>query len=74
MNLIMTSRRFRFEKTGVAEIDAILEAIAIASRAAADTDDWNDDVEDFHPTSLGRNPVEWIQLAANEAAQKVIGK
>jgi hypothetical protein len=57
-----------FESTGDSYIDKILGAVACAGKAAHHTDGWNDDTRPYDDHT-GRDPNEWIQNAANEAAE-----
>jgi hypothetical protein len=56
-----------FEPTGNFAIDKILGAVACAGKAYHHTDSWNDETSPYDDHN-GRNPNEWIQSAANEAA------
>jgi len=56
-----------FEPTGSHAIDKILGAVACAGKAYHHTDSWNDETRPYDDHT-GRNPNEWIQNAANEAA------
>lgn len=67
--LRMSAYYYGFLKTGVREIDLILSAIACAGKAYHNTDQWDENTHPYHPDFKGNNPVEWIQNAANEAAQ-----
>ncbi len=57
-----------FEKTGVPEIDKILGAVACAGKSCHHTDCWHDETppRDDH---TGNCPNDWIQNAADEAAE-----
>jgi hypothetical protein len=72
--LRMRAYYYSFDETGVPEIDKILSAVACAGKFAHHTDSWGDEGE--WPPHTGANPVEWIQNAANEAAEKwrAVGK
>lgn len=75
MNKFIDAYYYGFEKTGVAEIDNILYAVARAGKSFHHTEDWQD--EATAPEGLrGNTPEEWIQNAANDAAQaiKYVGK
>lgn len=61
---------FSFDKTGVAEIDKILSAIACAGKAFHATEDWNEDCSPAEHLE-GNTPIEWIQNAANKAAETI---
>ena len=54
---------YGFDPTGVEEIDRILSAVAWAGKAQHHTQNW---VEEAYSNGT---PVEWIQKAANDAAQ-----
>ena len=56
-----------FEPTGNFAIDKILGAVACAGKAYHHTDSWNDETNPYDDHA-GRDPNEWIQNAANEAA------
>lgn len=56
-----------FEPTGNFAIDKILGAVACAGKASHHTDGWNEESRPYDDHS-GRDPNEWIQNAANEAA------
>ena len=64
--LNMEAYYYGFNKTGVPEIDKILSAIACAGKAFHHTSDWMD--ESSYPPHIGDTPIDWIQNAANEAA------
>jgi hypothetical protein len=61
----MDAYYYRFEKTGVIEIDRILSAVAMAGKEQHSTERWTENAwgED-------NSPVNWIQDAANAAAEK----
>tara|TARA_R110000782_G_scaffold254550_1_gene342933 strand:+ start:326 stop:550 length:225 start_codon:yes stop_codon:yes gene_type:complete len=68
----MTERRLEgyyigFEATGNAHIDKILGAVACAGKAYHNTDCWDEETSPYDDHT-GRDPNEWIQNAANEAA------
>lgn len=63
----MDAYYYSFERTGVAAIDKVLSAVACAGKSFHHTDSWNDEAS--APGYLrGMTPVDWIQNAANEAA------
>jgi hypothetical protein len=64
---------YGFYETGVEPIDKILKAVAAAGKAYHHTMYWQDNTF-FGPEGLGDNPEEWIQNAANMAAEYVRGK
>lgn len=69
----MNAHHYRFEPTGVKEVDEILSMIAWAGTAARNTSHWNDVCEYYGPSKdvkNGKTPVDWIQNAANRAAMK----
>lgn len=67
-DLRMNAYYYSFASTGVEAIDKILSAVACAGKAFHHTEDWNEPSEwDPHK---GNCPVEWIQTAANDAAEK----
>lgn len=59
-----------FEPTGNHHIDKILGAVACAGKAYHHTDSWNDETRPYDDHT-GRDPNEWIQNAANEAAKAI---
>jgi alpha-mannosidase len=61
----MDAYYYSFERTGVLEIDLILSAVAWAGKAQHSTEEWTEN-------AYGGNtsPVEWIQIAANDAAKQ----
>ncbi len=65
--LRMNAYYYSFDPTGVPEIDMILSAVACAGKAYHHTDCWRDECE-WEPHE-GKSPVEWIQNAANKAAE-----
>lgn len=65
--LRMNAYYYSFNSTGVPEIDKILSAVACAGKAYHHTDCWNDENE--WPPHEGNTPIEWIQNAANKAAE-----
>lgn len=70
--LRMGAYYYGFYPTGVREIDEILSAIATAGKWAHHTECWSDD-EGGEPEAehlVGKSPVDWIQNAANRAAEK----
>jgi hypothetical protein len=68
--LRMDAYYYGFEPTGVREIDLILSAVACAGKAFHETADWRDDARPYDG-HIGNTPVEWIQNAANAAADEV---
>jgi len=60
---------YGFEATGVPEIDLILSAIACAGKCYHHTEDWNQETR-LYDHLEGKTPIEWIQNAANKAADK----
>lgn len=72
--LRMHAYYYAFEPTGVPEIDKILSAVASAGKAYHNTEWWNEDGEDgpgeWAPFR-GGSCVEWIQNAANDAADEM---
>ena len=58
---------YSFELTGVEAIDEILRRVARAGKAFHHTENWNDD--EWGPEE-GISHAEWIQMAADEAAEK----
>ncbi len=74
--LRMSAYYYSFKPTGVREIDLILSAVAEAGKGYHHTDSWGDefgwDMESPHFT--GNSYIEWIQNAANAAAQALIAE
>ena len=70
--LRMSAYYYSFEKTGVVEIDKILSAVAHAGKSFHHTDSWQDhsNAADYYSYLEGNTPEEWIQNAANRAANK----
>lgn len=60
-----------FDATGVFEIDLILSAVACAGKAFHHTADWQDECPPYDHRFRGAYPVDWIQNAANDAAQAI---
>ena len=70
-DLRMQAYWYEFEPTGVKEIDLILCAIATAGKANHHTASWVDDSYKKYPDVEGGTPEEWIQNAANNAAESI---
>lgn len=68
--LRMDAYYYGFEPTGVPEIDLILSAVACAGKSFHLTEDW---CEEIGPRTghTGEAPVDWIQNAANAAAERI---
>lgn len=70
--LRMNAYYYSFEPTGVYAIDKILSAVATAGKAFHSTSEWSEDGEygpgEWAPFT-GTSCSEWIQNAANEAAE-----
>lgn len=67
----MEAYYYGFSKTGVAEIDQILLAVAKAGKSYHHTENWEDQTP--APEGLrGECPAEWIQNAADDAAKAII--
>lgn len=66
--LRMDAYFYGFDKTGVPGVDRVLSAIACAGKAYHYTGDWWDECAPY-PGHVGKNPIEWIQNAANDAAK-----
>lgn len=67
--LRMDAYYFGFKSTGVREIDLIISAVACAGKAYHFTEDWNDKTDSGYEPHEGESPVDWIQMAANKAAE-----
>ena len=63
----MNAYYYGFEPTGVVEIDRILHAVACAGKSFHHTEDWNEEAS-TREHLRGICPVDWIQNAANDAA------
>lgn len=70
----MDAYYYEFTPTGVFEIDKILSAIACAGKAFHHTQDWNDKCSYIPEPHSGKTPIDWIQNAANEAAERLKGE
>ena len=68
--LRMRAYYYGFTPTGVRDIDLILHAVACAGMAFHNTEQWTDDIDCYYNDCKGSTPQEWIQNAANEAANK----
>lgn len=68
-DLRMHAYYYGFSATGVPAIDLILSAVACAGKAYHHTDSWREECEWVPHT--GNSPVEWIQNAANAAAESL---
>lgn len=64
----MDAYYYGFVCTGIDAIDLILSAVACAGKAFHNTEDWTENSRPWHGRLRGRNPVEWIQNAAADAA------
>ena len=60
---------FCFKSTGNAAIDKILSAVDRAAKAYRNTESWMEDSSYVPDPHTGEAPVDWIQNAANEAAE-----
>lgn len=65
----MNAYYYSFEETKIQEIDKILSAVACAGKAYHHTEDWRNNCDPYDGHT-GKNPIEWIQNAANQAAEK----
>src|SRR5690242_4745133 len=65
--LRMHAYYYGFTPTGVEEIDRILSAVACAGKSFHNTSEWGEKVSAWPPHE-GDCPVDWIQNAANRAA------
>lgn len=66
--LRMNAYYYEFTPTGNEEIDLVLSAVACAGKAYHDTSEWGDECGfSYHPHK-GATPIDWIQNAANKAA------
>ena len=66
--LRMSAYYYGFTPTGVQEVDLILSAVASAGKSYHHTEDWCDKTPAYPPLE-GDTPVDWIQNAANKAAE-----
>lgn len=66
----MDAYYYGFDRTGCDEVDKILSAVAHAGKSFHHTEQWN---ENAHTAEYltGNTPNDWIQNAANEAAQTI---
>lgn len=69
MKMRMDAYYYSFAETGVEAIDKILSAVACAGKAYHHTEQWGDSSE--WPPHKGSCPIDWIQNAANEAAEQI---
>lgn len=68
--LRMDAYYYGFAPTGVELIDRILSAVACAGKAFHHTEDWTEEgIRPYEDVFTGDTCVDWIQNAANEAAQ-----
>lgn len=73
----MDAYYYGFYETGVKEIDLILSAIACAGKAFHSTENWTDYLygkpskSPYNDKLIGETPVDWIQNAAKNAAEKI---
>jgi hypothetical protein len=67
--LILHAYYYGFNETGIREIDLILAAVAAAGKAYHHTEAWNEETPAWRPGIVGNSPIEWIQNAANNAAE-----
>lgn len=69
--LRMNAYYYGFDPTGDEDIDLILCAVATAGKAYHETYCWQDEIEEGkYPDVEGLTPVQWIQNAANRAAER----
>ena len=68
-DLRMDAYYYRFQPTGVYEIDLILCAVASAGKAFHHTEAWTDNMSYTFPDCVGASAEDWIQNAANSAAK-----
>ncbi|HJV75454.1 MAG TPA: hypothetical protein VJ654_14605 [Noviherbaspirillum sp.] len=66
--LRMDAYYYGFTPTGIIEIDRILSAVACAGKAYHHTEEWGERTRPYEDCFKGTCPVDWIQIAANEAA------
>lgn len=59
---------YGFTPTGSKFINRILSAVACAGKAYHNTVDWNDETHPYEKVFRGSTPIEWIQNAADDAA------
>ena len=71
MDRRMDAYYYFFDSTKVDCINKILSAVACAGKAYHSTECWIDDAPFNYNDHTGKSPVEWIQNAANEAADVV---
>lgn len=68
--ICMNAYYYGFDPTGVPEIDLILSAVANAGQSFHQTEDWGQKLDRPPFGHTGESPTEWIQNAADLAAQK----
>lgn len=71
----MEAYYYSFERTGVAPVDAILSAVAVAGKGAHNTEAWNDEFDDYYSGRPGlpdaTTAVDLIQRTANQSARRI---
>ncbi len=67
----MDAYYFAFSMTGIDAIDTILSAVACAGKAYYHTESWSESCTPYHERHRGESPVEWIQNAADDAAEAI---
>ena len=67
----MDAYYYGFTHTHVPAIDKVLGAVACAGKAFHHTDDWADECRSQYDDHAGAAPVDWIQNAAQEAADTI---
>jgi chromosome segregation ATPase len=68
-DLRMDAYYYGFASTGAELIDRILSAVACAGKAYHYTESWDEDTPPYEDCFKGKCPVDWMQNAANDAAE-----
>jgi hypothetical protein len=66
----MDAYYYGFDETGCGLVDKILSAVACAGKAYHHTENWSEEASPWDDHS-GETPVDWIQKAAQEAADRI---
>ena len=67
----MCAYYYSFNETGEEEIDILLSAIACAGKAYHHTEEWQDGCQPYEICHRGETPIERIQNAACDAANRI---
>jgi uncharacterized protein Yka (UPF0111/DUF47 family) len=66
----MDAYYYGFDETGCDPVDKVLSAVACAGKAYHHTENWSEEASPWDDHS-GETPLEWIQKAAQEAADRI---